>query len=319
MNSCFPDDTTLQRLISDIEADTPRPHHASLLEIVSRLLPDCGFRLALTRGGWFRAGGLIRANGERVADSVEAWVARELADCDDDLGEFLDRHVDCGLLATRHTGRTHYFVAAYGDAPTEFLQMEVEELQEVLDRQLCNADSAPTDTQELTEPLKPALVPAQPVGRPYYRFRRLTDMRHIVARLHAPIGSLPAFNRFTQEWANSRANAHFCDHWIVALREQHDRYNNVVLSATPVSRHARQLKTFHWNSALHGLEAAAQLKAFDRAAGYTDAWYFHLVAGGLTPRDMAAAVMQDIDSGFCYLGDAETALITGWLREPYSV
>ena len=64
---------------------------------------------------------------------------------------------------------------------------------------------------------------------------------------------------------------------------------------------------------------AAQLKAFDRAAGYTDAWYFHLVAGGLTPRDMAAAVMQDIDFGFCYLGDAETALITGWLREPYSV
>jgi hypothetical protein len=122
-----------------------------------------------------------------------------------------------------------------------------------------------------------------------------------------------------QEWAGSRSGTHFSEHWIVALREHHDRYNNVVLSATPVSRHARELKPFHWNSGLRGLDAARQLQAFDRAAGYPGAWYFHLVAGGLTPRDMAFAVMQDIESGFGYLGDAETALLRGWLREPYSV
>jgi hypothetical protein len=319
MNSCVPDEATVQRLIAEIEASTPRPHHASLLAAAERLIPDCPCHFALTRGGWYRTGGLIRADGERVADKLEDWLARELADCDDDIGEFMDRHADNELVATRHTGRTHYFVAPYGGAPAEFLQLEVEEMQEVLDRRLWDAASPPTDAQELAEPIKPATVPAQAVGAPYYRFRRLTDMRHVVARLPALRGSLPALSRLMQEWASSRAGAHFSEHWIVALREHHDRYNNVVLSATPVSRHARELKPFHWNSALRGLDAAKQLQVFDRAAGYPGAWYFHLVAGGLTPREMAFAVMQDIESGFGYLGDAETALVTGWLREPYSV
>ena len=319
MNSCVPDQATVQRLIAEIEACTPRPHHATLLAVTTNLIPECPCRFALTRGGWYRSGGLIRADGERVAENLEDWLTAELADCGDDLGEFMDRHGEGELIATRHTGRTHYFVAPYGTAPAEFLQMEVEELQEVLDRRLWDAASPPTDIQELSDPLKPATVPAQTLGPSHYRFRRLTDLRQIVARQHSPIGALPPLVRFMQEWAGSRPGIHFSDHWIVALREHHDRYNNVVLTATPVSRHARQLKTFHWNTELRGLDAAQQVQAFDRAAGYIGAWYFHLVAGGLTPRDMAFSAMHDIEAGFGYLGDAETALLNGWLREPYSL
>jgi len=319
MNSCVPDESTVRRLIAEIEASTPRPHHASLLAVAARLIPDCPCRFALTRGGWYRSGGLLRAAGEWVTDDLEDWVARELADCGDDLGEFLDRHASSGLLATRHSGRTHYFVAQYGPDPAQFLQLEVEELQEVLDRHLWHATSPPTDAQELLNPMRPASVPAQAVGAPHYRFRRLTDMRQVAARLSGPVGGAPGLIRFLWEWAGSRASGHFSEHWIVALREHHDRYNNVVLTASPVSRDARAIKSFHWNSELRGLDAARQLQAFDRAAGYPGAWYFHLVAGGLTPRDMAAAVMHDIESGFGYLSDAETALLRGWLREPYSV
>ncbi|PIV88048.1 MAG: hypothetical protein COW48_08215, partial [Hydrogenophilales bacterium CG17_big_fil_post_rev_8_21_14_2_50_63_12] len=88
MNSCVPDESTVQRLIAEIEASTPRPHHASLLAITARLIPECPCRFALTRGGWYRSGGLIRDDGERVADKLEDWVSRELAACGDDLGEF---------------------------------------------------------------------------------------------------------------------------------------------------------------------------------------------------------------------------------------
>jgi len=321
MNSCLPDESTVQRLIAEIEASTPRPHHASLLAVAERLIPDCPCRFALTRGGWYRSGGLIRADGERVADNLDDWLAQELADCGEDLGEFMDRHGDSELIATRHTGRTHYFVAPYGPAPAQFLQMEVEEMQEVLDRRLWDAASPPTEAQELSDPLKPANVPAQAVAAPYYHFRRLTDLRQVTARLHSPIGSVPGLVRFMQEWAGSRSGSavHFSEHWIVALREHHDRYNNAVLTATPVSRHARELKPFHWDSTLRGLDSAKQLQAFDRAAGYPGAWYFHLVAGGLTPREMATSVMNDLESGFGYLSDAETVLLGGWLREPYSV
>lgn len=322
MNRCVPDESTVQRLIAEIEASTPRPHQASLLAVTERLIPQCPCRFALTRGGWYRAGGLIRADGERVADNLDTWLTEELAECDDDLGEFLDRHGDGELLVTRHTGRTHYFVAPYGSSPAEFLQLEVEELQEVLDRKLWDAEAPPSDEQELSDPIKPHLVQAQIVGKPYYKFRRLTDIKQVVGRLPAPIGETNGLVRFMQEWSGSRAETggkHFSDYWVIGLREHHDRYSNIQMSAVPVSRRARELKSFHWNEALRGLDAGRQLQAFDRAAGYSGAWYFHLVSSGLTPRNIAFAALHDIESGFGYLGDLDTALLYGWLRKPYSL
>jgi len=38
------------------------------------------------------------------------------------------------------------------------------------------------DLQELIDPLKPLELEAQPVAAPYYRFRRLLDMRQTVAK-----------------------------------------------------------------------------------------------------------------------------------------
>lgn len=331
MNSCAPDESTVQRLIAEIEASTPRPHQTGLLAVGERLIPDCPCRFALTRGGWYRAGGLIRADGERVADNLDDWLTHELNACGDDLGEFYDRHADEELLVTRHTGRTHYFVVPYGPEPAEFLQLEVEELQEVLDRKLWDPDSPPSDAEELSEPIKPLLAPAQVVGNPYYLFRRLTDIRQVISRLPAPIGDIHPLVRFMQEWCHSRvgievgdgtrgsSGQHFSEHWIIALREHHDRYNNLLMNASPVSRHTRQLKSFHWNEALTGLEAGRQLQAFDRVAGYGGAWYFHLITSGLTPRNIAFTALHDIESGFGYLGDLDTALLYGWLRKPYTL
>jgi hypothetical protein len=320
MNSCVPDESTLQRLIAEIDASTPRPHHATLLAAAARLIPDCPWRFALTRGGWYRVGGVIGTDGARLADNLEDWVNAAMAACDDDLGEFLERHASA-LLVTRHAGKSHYFVARYGPEPADFLQLEVEELQEILDRRLWDEAAPPADAMELTDPIVAASVPAQPVAAPYYRFRRLTDMRRVAARLPAPVGKPSAIGRFMSEWRQSRAGekAHLCEHWIVALREQHDRYNNTILSASPVSLHARQLKPFPWDARLKGLEAAAQLQAFDRAAGYPGAWYFHMIAGALVPRDVAYALMADIEAGFGYLAASDLALLKGWLADPYSV
>lgn len=320
MNSCVPDEATLQRLIALIDACTPRPHHATLLATAAQLIPDCPWRFALTRGGWYRVGGVVAADGTRLADHLADWVADEMEDCDDDIGEFLDRH-DHDLLVTRHAGKSHYFVACYGPEPADFLQLEVEELQEILDRKLWDAGAPPTDAMELTEPSRVVPVASQPVAAPHYRYRRMTDMRRVAARLHVPVGKPAAISRFMAEWSRSRAGqkAHFSEHWIVAIREQHDRYNNVVLSATPVSLHVRQLKPFHWDGQAHGVEAASQLQAFDRAAGYPGAWYFHMVAGALVPRDIAYAVMADIDAGYGYLGDSDLGLLKGWLDDPYSL
>jgi hypothetical protein len=315
------DEATLLGLAAGIEIIPPRPHHSALLEIANRIRTGCTFRFALGRGGWYRQGGVIVADGARIADNLESWARTELADCAGDMHEFSQRHAGSGLLVTRHTGRTHYFVASYGPAPQDFFQLEVEELQEVLDRKLVDADNLPEDLQELIEPIAPSVLEAQPVGAPRYRFRRLIDMRQTAAKVSFANGRTAGLPRFLADWSHSSAatRGHFSDHWIIALREHQDRYRNPVISASLISCHARELKPFQWNIELSGVEMSAQLQAFDRAAGYTSAWYFHLVAGTFTPPKIAYAIIRDLDADFHYLPDTETALLRGWVAAPYSV
>ena len=235
--------------------------------------------------------------------------------------ELVERHADSGLLVTRHTGRTHYFVAAYGPSPADFLQLEVEELQEVLDRELIDTDKPPEDIQELIEPMKPSELDAQAVGAPRYRFRRLLDMHQAITKVLLADGRIAGLPRLLSEWLHSSAasRGHFSDYWIVALREHHDRYRNPVVTASLVSRQARALKPFQWNIDLSGVEMLAQLRTFDRSAGYPSAWYFHLVAGIFTPPKIAYAIARDVEAGFSYLPDTEAALIKSWVAAPYSV
>ncbi|HEX5363892.1 MAG TPA: hypothetical protein VFW59_06465 [Gallionella sp.] len=321
MSIYTPDETVLRKLAADIEAIPPRPHHSRLLELANSIRPGCTFSHALDRGGWYRPGGVIAADGRVIADNLEIWARAELGDCGGDMHELVERHADSGLMVTRHSGRTHYFVAAYGPMPSDFLQLEVEELQEVLDRNLIDAANPPDDLQELTEPLAPEVLDAQAVGAPRYHFRRLIDVRQMVGKASSAAGRGKGLSRLLPEWSHSSAAArgHFSDHWIVGLREHQDRYRNPVVSVSLVSRHARELKPFHWNIELSGVEMLAQLQAFDRAAGYPSAWYFHLVAGTFTPPKVAYAVASDLDAGFGYLPDTEVALLRNWVDAPYSV
>lgn len=320
MKGCPPDEPTLNRFIQEISRLPPRPHHSSLLDTASGMMPDCHFRYVFSRGGWHRPGGVIRPDGTPVARDLETWLAEQLADCGDDLDEFMDRHGDDDLQVTRHAGQTHFFVAAYGPDPTDFMQLEVEEMQEVLDRKLLNPDVAPDDIGELSEPARPSVLDPQPVGMPYYRYRRLTDMRRVSARVpgSAIPGSVAPLTRFMSEWPREGAG-HFSDHWVVGLSEHADRYGNPVVSAKPVSLHARTLKHFHWQAGIQGVALGDQIHAFDRAAGYPAAWYFHMVAGGLAPRELAYALMDDWVEGFRYLADRDAALLKGWVEQPYSV
>lgn len=315
------DDEQLDGLAADIEVVRPKPHHAELLKLAGRIRPGCDFRHAMSRGGWYRPGAVIATDGTRLATSVEAWANRALKDCGGNFIEMVEQYADAGLQVTRHTGRTHYFVAPYGPRPDEFLQLEVEELQEVLDRELIDPDDVPQDMQELAEPISPAMLDAQPLGAPQYRFRRLLDVRQTVARARTQEQNQSQPTRLFGEWMHSSAAArgHFSDHWVVVLREYLDRYRNPAVTVSVASCHARKLKPFHWNEELSGVELSAQLRAFDRAAGYTSAWYFHLISGGLTPAKVAYGIARDLGAGFSYLPDSEAALIKSWIVAPYSV
>lgn len=321
MSSLVLDDAKLDELAKSIEAMQPKPHHAAILMIADSIRPGCSFKHAMSRGGWYRPGRVLAPNGDSVAESIESWVNRNLQEAGGNFADMVERHADDELLVSRHTGRTHYFVAAYGPKPEEFLQLEVEELQEVMDRKLMDPERLPQDMQELAEPIAPLELEAQPLGSPRYRLRRVLDVRQAMARARAleQRNILPM--RLFGEWMHSSAAArwHFSDHWIVVLREHLDRYHNPALTMTLASRHARELKTFQWNEDVSGVDLSAQLRAFDRSAGYPSAWYFHLVSGGLTPSAVGYAIARDIEAGFSYLPDTEVALIKGWVVAPYSV
>lgn len=288
-------------------------------------MPACRFRYAYSRGGWHRMGGVIGTDGQRVAPELESWLDTEWAAGQEDMEAFLLRHGEDALQVTRHAGQTHFFVAPYGPGPAEFLQLEVEELQEVLDRLLINPESLPADREELSEPLAPAILPHQPVGPPRYRYRRLVDMGRIAARGagNAPTGPVQAWplNRFMAEWQRGGgADAgHFCDRWIITLREHADPYGNLETSAKPVSLLGRKLRHFHWQPDLRGVPLGDLVHAFDRAAGHGSAWYFHMVAGALVPRELAYGLMDDWQAGFRYLSERDARLLAGWVDNPYAV
>lgn len=313
------DDQILQCFIRAIETTPPRPHHSALLAASAKALPDCAFNHVLSKGGWHRAGGMRGADGSQLSNNLEAWVNAELEKCNDDFGQFVQRYAGAGLLVTRHIGRTHYFVASYGPAPEDFLQLEVEELQEVLDRKLIDPEQPPHDRTELVEPATYVKLEAHPVGSPYYRFIRLIDVSEVLAREHAQSGGVSSLARFMSDWSQSRAanRSHFCEHWLIAGLERYSPDASIPFSATPMSVHARTLKPFQWDNTKAGVELGNQIRDFDRAAGYPGAWYFHFITSKFVPDTLAIDLKRDLDSGYQYLADKERGLLEKLVANPY--
>lgn len=319
--NCILDDQTRQRLIRITETTPPRPHHSALLAAAGLAIPDCAFRYVLTQSGWHRAGGVLGPDGKHLSHNLEAWVNAELAKCADDFGQFVEHFTAAGLLVTRHIGRTHYFVAPYGQAPEDFLQLEVEELQEVLDRKLIDPEQPAHDRTELVEPTAYVKLEAHPAGSPYYRFVRVTDIRQVLARQNAQGNEVSPLARFMSDWSQSRAadRGHFCEHWLITGLEQYSPDTSTALDARPMSVHTRTLKPFPWDNSKVGVELGNQIRDFDRAAGYPGAWYFHFVASKLVPDTLATALKRDLDSGYHYLAAKEQGLLERLAADPYRV
>jgi hypothetical protein len=317
--NCIADDSTQQHIIQAIDHAAPRPHHSALFTALGEAVPECAFRHVLTKAGWHRAGGVLTADGNCLSQELETWVNAELAKCDDDFGRFMERYSDAGLLATRHVGRSHYFVAAYGPSPEEFLQLEIEELQEVMDHELIDPERPPYDRTELVEPTNYKKLEAHPVGSPHYRFVRLSDIRQVLVQQNRLAGGTSALARFMSDWTQSRAmdSGHFCEHWLIAGLEHYQPDSSMPFSIAPVSVHARTLKPFHWDETKSGAEMGNQIRDFDRAAGYPGAWYFHFVASKFVPETLALALKRDLDNGYSYLAEKELGLLKKLVANPY--
>lgn len=292
---------------------------AGLARELARIAPQYTFREVLVRGGWYRLGGVVDAHGQHVADDLERWAETELAAHDDDLAALAAQYADRQLHATRLTGQTHYWVARTGNGAADFIQLEIEELQEVLCHALFPAGGAPASLEDLVDPRNACPAGQTALGVPFYTLRRITDIADFLAGMRAQKPEPQPVHRFIEAWEASSAShaSDFSNHWVVAVREHLDRYRQPIRSATPVAALNGATPRFESSYGARGLALAEALQRFDRQIGYPLAWFFHMLTTKSVPHAVATAVVEDFQGGFNYLPDRDAQIVKDWLHRPY--
>lgn len=294
---------------------------AALTRELAKVAPHLAFREMLERGGWYRLGGVIADDGTRIADDLECWAGNELAARDDDLQALFDDYAGSGLRATRFSGKTHYLVAATGPGAADFVQAEIEELQETVCHALFAGDSAPANIEQLVDPRAPCAPGNAALGTPFYALRRITDVAAFLGRMRAQKPEAQPVHRFLAAWETSSAApaTQFSNHWVIAVREHLDRYRQAILSATPVAALNGAPPRFESVFGAQGLALQAALQRFDRQAGYPMAWFFHMLTTKTVPHAVAVAVIDDVQAGFHYLPERDVQVLRDWLHRPFSL
>jgi hypothetical protein len=291
---------------------------AALVKALEAAHPEWPFHYRFNRGGWYRLGGVVDAADEPLSDNLEAWAEAALEARDGDLPALLEDLEATPLYATRLAGSTHYLVAPTGDASADFLQLEIEELRETLGHRL--GEGEPNSLDELVDPDG---MPhhGRALGQPVYHFRRLTHIGAILSRMSAQSPEPPPISRLLEDWRHSSAGhaSAFHQHWLIALREYLDRYQQTQYRAQPIAVRSGKPPTFALAEGANGLKLQSALHVFDRESGYPFAWFFHMLSTQAVPHWVARVVVEDALNGFAYLPQRDVDIVRNWLHRPYSL
>jgi hypothetical protein len=295
----------------------PTADHAELVKAASAAT-GLDFKLAYVDDGWFRMGGVVDGHGRRLSDDIEDWV---LGETGGDMVELFNRYADAGLRFTRVTGRRLYLTVATGPAPLDFLQVEIDQVQEMLCRPVFDGDTIPDTVEQLA--VLPPWKDATPLGQAHYVYRRVTrftDMPELVAE-HT--GDL-RLKRFIEEWSASSAGAasHFSEHWVLRVVPYRNSDGEHVLEAVPLSAAAVSVPDLA-DAREHDVDynPARVLAAVDRDAGYRMAWYFLQIARHFAPYRVVVDARDGFNAckgGVAALPDKDAAILDRWVAEPYN-
>lgn len=291
---------------------------AAILKGLELIVPELKFQHVLSRGGWYRLGGVVDANYNRITDNIAEWAEQE---GDGDPEQLLLKYIDSVYFATKLSGKTHYLTVATGKKPEQFIQLEIEEIQEVLDRPLVERDWFPDSMQDFLDPLDYTKLQPEPVAKSRYIFRRITNMDQLIHQTAIETRHLKNIRRFLADWQRSSANdsAIFCQHWVLALREFADRDGYKQVNAKPVATSSKGPAELLEIEGKSGAELATAIQRYDNIMGYHFSWFFMMLSCQSDNFVLADAVLRDQSGEYDYIPVKDLQVLTDWGTDPYSV
>ncbi|MGB0747245.1 MAG: hypothetical protein ACPGO3_00730 [Magnetospiraceae bacterium] len=305
------------RLRAACQTALPDRYHAALIANIANVLGNDAIELALTREGWYRSGGIVTADGTRIAENLGDWVEAESGG---DALDFAAQYGDSGYIATRIAGATHYFIVPLGDKPLTFLQVEVEETREIQDRLLLDPENLPDDIDDIVDPLESVRLDPEPLSAPRYHLRRAINFTNALSDPESPFQGDKWFRRFIADWTeSSAAETLLCDHWILTVVPYLDRFGEQRFDVKPRPRPVDELPEVPEGSLTRGADLARIIHAHDRAAGYPMAWFFSLVTGNARYHRVAEAAHEDLMGAYAYLPTRDVKILKRWIKDPYAL
>jgi hypothetical protein len=290
----------------------------AILTGLAPVFPELQFEHVLSRGGWYRLGGVVDANSNRITDNIASWAEQESAG---DMEQLVLKYIDSVYFATRLSGQTHFFTVSTGDKPEQFIQLEIEEIQEVLDRPLVERDWFPDSMQDFLDPIDYTKLEPEPVGKSRYIFRRITNMDQLIHQTAIESRHLKNIRRFLEDWQHSSANdtACFCQHWVLALREFADRDGYRQVNAKPVATISKGPAELPEIEGKSGAELSTAIQRYDNVMGYHFSWFFMMLSSQSDNFVLADAVLRDQSGEYDYIPVKDLKVLTDWATDPYSV
>lgn len=299
-------------------------NHQLLLQKLQRVLPELEFNHVLTRGGWYRPAGIIDNRGSHITHNLREWVEQQSGG---DIEQLYEACGDKNYIVTISTGRTHYFVAKTGEKARDFVQLEVEQLQEVQDHLLFEADGElPDNIEEVIDPIDIDKLESVPVAAPRYVFRRITPIAEFTRDMEGYAQDKAdrrsdSLLRFMQDWDRSSAReaGPFCHHWVLSLRSYTDAWNETNLQALPITTYSEEVDHMSLECVDRGAGLARLIHGFDRRIGYPMAWYFFMLSHRQVPYQLAEAIHRDQMGAYDYLPSRDLKILKEWSIKPYGI
>ncbi len=298
----------------------PEAGDEALVERIQKAYPEYPLHLTRLSHEWYRLGGIVKADGSRVAYDLNEWAERSFLECGQNFNTVLRYCEEEGFLATRHKGVTLYLIARSGQHAEDFVQIEADRSEELADRYLFNVEQPPGDLEELIDPLTPLAVEPFIVSASHYAYRRKTEVARFMQELSRHRVNRHPVQRFMDDWDASSAGSEkaFCEDWSLRLYQHVGRHGEQIMNVETVHSPIRDVPRLENTQGKKGRALARLLGHFDSLAGYRFAWYF-LMLRGLVSAHVGEAVYQELKGDYAYLPARDAAVLSQWIAVPYSV